>query len=354
MDWLPDGVSLRMATADEIADASLQRFDYTKLTAINTCPTWGILRYSMHKAMPGGGRAMALEAGKTLHEAFAALRLAQLGYVQGYKAHMDYQGERQFGEDRWRYIRDTENPADVSITIRNMALEALNTANYVDDPFDKRRTFVNLETSLLYYIQRWDAQRYPIWLSNPDDPTTLTGVEIPFAVHVQFPDRPAFLYTGRIDGLHVNAPGDLIIGENKTASRLDDAWRLSFEMSHQVTGYCVTASLLSGMNVSRAQVTGLSIPLPRTMSDGLAIEQVRRYDYQKVRWLDWLHYTTGVHNTYVDDILNAPKFTHSCNRYFRPCSFIPFCCADEQEQRHILTELVDDEWSPLHDAKGTD
>lgn len=343
-----------MATPEEMVSNSLRKFDYTKLTAINTCPTWGILRYSMHKAMPGGGRAMALEAGKTLHECFAALRLAQLGFVQNMPEHMDYQGLKQFGEDRWNYIRAAVNPADASITMRNMALETLNTANYVDDPFDKRRTFVNLETALLFYIQRWDAKRYPIWVSDEANPEALVGVEIPFAVHVQFPDMDPFLYTGRIDGLHVNAPGDLIVGENKTASRLDDAWRMSFEMSHQVTGYCVTASLLSGMDVSRAQVTGLSIPLPRTMSDGLAIEQVRRYDYQKARWLDWLHYTVGVHNTYADDVVNAPKFTHSCNRYFRPCSFIPFCCGDEQEQRHIITEMVDDEWSPLHEAKGSD
>jgi hypothetical protein len=50
---------------------------------------------------------------------------------------------------------------------------------------------------------------------------------------------------------------------------------------------------------------------------------------------------------YADDPINAPKYTHSCNRYFKPCSFIAFCDNSEEEQRLILSEMVTDEWSPL-------
>ena len=70
-------VDARLATE---ADADLPAFDNTKLTAINQCPTWGIVRYGLHKTMSGGGRAMALEAGSACHEVFAALRLWQLLY----------------------------------------------------------------------------------------------------------------------------------------------------------------------------------------------------------------------------------------------------------------------------------
>ena len=69
----------RMATDD---DAHLPAYDHTKLSAINTCPTWGILRYSHHKCMPGSTRAMALEAGSAAHEAFAAVRLYQFNSYQ--------------------------------------------------------------------------------------------------------------------------------------------------------------------------------------------------------------------------------------------------------------------------------
>ena len=64
----------RMAT-DE--DKHLPTYDHTKLSAINTCPTWGILRYTHHKKMPGSSRAMALAAGSAAHDAFSAVRLYQ-------------------------------------------------------------------------------------------------------------------------------------------------------------------------------------------------------------------------------------------------------------------------------------
>ena len=41
------------------------------------------------------------------------------------------------------------------------------------------------------------------------------------------------------------------------------------------------------------------------------------------------------------------KTSLSCNRYFRPCSFIPFCDADPAEQQRIVDEMGYDEWSPL-------
>ena len=65
-------------TSMPVADRSLEAFDNTKWSAINTCPTWGITRYQMHLRMPGGGRALALEAGHALHEVFAFVRLATL------------------------------------------------------------------------------------------------------------------------------------------------------------------------------------------------------------------------------------------------------------------------------------
>lgn len=352
-----NSVQMELATA---ADMHLPSFDYTKLSAINMCPTWGIIRYTKHKSMPGSGRSMALEAGSALHECFGVVRLMQLGHVQKHMDHMNYQGVKQFGQARWDAITEvTARSVDVDAIIRNAALECLATANYVDDPFDKRRTFSNLEVSLMYYTQRWDYERYPVWVTNPDDPTSYVGVETPFAVKITaYGDvnkeqvLKQFLYTGRIDGLHVDRGDELLIEENKTASRLDDAWRMSFNMSHQVTGYTVAASLISGRNVSKGLIIGLTIPLPRTLSDGLAIEYVRRDDFMKSRWFDWLEYTIDIHDQYVNTPLSAPKHTHSCNRYFRPCSFIPICASDVTEQEDYYNSMETQEWSPLFEKAG--
>ena len=40
--------SFRLATEQDI---DLETYDHTKLSAINTCPTFGILRYQMHRTM---------------------------------------------------------------------------------------------------------------------------------------------------------------------------------------------------------------------------------------------------------------------------------------------------------------
>jgi hypothetical protein len=360
-------VSLSLATDADKAQLAHRAFDYTKLSAINMCPTWGIIRYTKHLAMPGGGRSMALEAGSAMHECFALVRLIQLGHpqAQNMREHMQHHGSRMFGDDRWGMILAGWNDQDLSVTLRNCALECLATAGYVDDPYDKRRTYVNLETALMYYTQRWDSARYPIWVRDVTDPESDVGVEIPFAIKVQpyaadgfsmFEEYalPPFLYTGRVDGLHLTAPGstELLVQENKTASRLDDAWRMSFDMSHQVTGYCVAGSLFSGTDIQRGLVLGLSLPLPRYAHEGLALESVRRLPFMKARWLQWLEYTVGIHDAYADDVLNAPRHTHSCNRYFRPCSMIPLCASDEVDQRDMLAQMVHEEWSPLHEKAG--
>ena len=47
------------------------------------------------------------------------------------------------------------------------------------------------------------------------------------------------------------------------------------------------------------------------------------------------------------DPINAPKYSHSCNRYFRPCPMIPMCYGDAEEQVKIRSEMIKDEWSPL-------
>jgi hypothetical protein len=356
---------LELATEHDLE--RLQKFDYTKLSAVNMCPTWGITRYSLHKAMPGGGRSMALEAGSAMHECFAAIRLVQLGHPEGQDLYnlMCYHGSRMFGADRWAMMLGGWNSGDITSATKSVALECLASAGYVDDPFDKRRTYINLETALLYYIQRWDHKRYPIWVRDITDTISDVGIEIPFAVKITCMGDQSlvkygvvvekeFIYTGRIDGLHLTGPdsNECMIQENKTAARLDDAWRMSFDMSHQVTGYAVAASLFSNTYIKRGLVIGLSIPLPKYAHEGMAMESVKREDFMKARWLDWMHYTVSVHDKYKDDVLNAPQHTHSCNRYFRPCSLIPFCASDDTERADILNQMVEEEWSPLAEKAG--
>lgn len=333
----------------------IEAFDHTKLSAVNTCPTWGITRYGMHKTMPKvreNARSMALEAGQAAHDAFAAIRLASLQSV--HPDHAEQHAVRIFGRDRGGTLLSIIRRADtIESAIRAVGVEALITSGFTDDPFDKRRTIANLEASICAYSASYDSDRWPVWVASERDPNQPVGIEQPFAVLMTFllhsGEQIQLRLTGKVDGLHWNrTPGtEIILHDNKTGGRLDDAWAKSFDISHQVTGYVVAGSLFCGMPIRRAVIRGVQLPLPRLLINGLHDIWVTREEHHRERWIAWLLHTYSVYQQYRDDPVNAPKYSHSCNRYFRPCPLIPFCNADDAEQQQILSELVTDQWSPL-------
>jgi hypothetical protein len=333
-----------------------ESFDYTKLTAVNVCPTWGIIRYGLHKTMPKvyeGSRSMALEAGKAAHDAFAAVRIAQLWRV--HPDHARHHVLRIYGKDRGESILAViRNASSIEQSIRHAGLEALSTSGFVDDPYDRRRTVANLEASVSAYTASYDYDRWPVWVAEGSDPTSAVGIEQPFTVLTTFLKKDGQIVeirnTGKIDGIHWHREvgGELLVHENKTGGRLDEAWAKSFDISHQVTGYIVAGMLLSGVSITRAVVRGVQLPLPKMIINGLVDQWVTRTDEHRHRWLEWMLHTVDTYYAYKDTPLSAPKYSHSCSRYFRPCPFIPLCYADDSEQKHMLkTEMVVDEWSPL-------
>lgn len=346
--------SFRMASAD---DAHLPTYDNTKLQALNTCPTWGVLRYGMHKVVAHPGRAMALECGHAMHEVFAWVRLCtlakQIDDTIMSRVAFAHHGNRMFGVDRFVQIMDNvQESGDHLGYVKSGAIAVLNTSGFYDDPRDKRRTLTNMEEASLVYIDRWRWDQ-PVWMRDHDDPLGDVGIEIPFDMVVGLNDYQ-FRLTGRIDGIHDHFDG-VRLHENKTAARLNDAWQNSFHMSSQITGYCIAASTFTGRMVTRADVIGISIPMPKTYEYGGYIRDTySRHDYHFERWISWLDHTITMALLYENNPYDAPKYTHSCNRYFRPCSFIPFCDSSDQEQREMVAEMVTDEWSPLNKVEELD
>lgn len=304
------------------------------------------------------GRALALEAGHAMHEVFAFVRLVSL--MSWYedrgkdKTFTDkvwtYHGTRLFGMERLTHITDAIREAeDVSDVCKRGAIAVLDTSGFYDDPRDRRRTLNNMEECAYAYINRWRWD-HPVWVRTVDDPTSDVGIEIPFDLVVDISGLHMLRYrlTGRLDGLHYDGLGRLTVHDNKTASRLGDAWTMAQEVSHQYTGYCVAASVFTQQVVARCDVLGLALPLPKTYDyGGFARESMAREDHHIKRWIDWMVHTIQMAMAYDGDPYAAPKYTHSCNRYFRPCMFIPFCYADDEEQHRIVGELEHNEWSPL-------
>ena len=368
-------VQFRLATPD---DAHLPAFDNTKLVAINTCPFWGIVRYGLHKVMNSANRAMALEAGGAAHEVYAAIRLWTLR--KSAPGHFEHHGVRLFGQENFAKMKEhLQSREDEQTQLINFAIEALYSSGFYDDPDDKRRTLTNIEQGCITYIDRMDFTP-PVWIQDITNPARLVGIEVPFDIVVSFdipvpyklteinylsPDYEVDVSTapqvtkqvrfiGRIDGIHAHENNELRIHENKTASRLNDAWRQSFYMLHQITGYCIAASLITGRTIEKAKILGMQIPQPTgSRQDGISADTVTREPHMLERWVSWFYHTVSLYEKYIDDPTSAPKYTHSCNRFFRPCSFIPLCYSDDEEHRQIIDEMDTDAWSPLtSEAQG--
>ena len=352
-------LDMRMATDD---DSHLPAYDHTKLSAVNTCPTWGILRYKMHKAMPNSARAMALEAGSASHEAFSAVRLYQYKAFQAknkvQQDNVDFHGEILFKGGRYQRMYDilSDGATHRTNTI-NFAIEAVESCGFYDDLSDGRRTLSNIEEALIAYIDAYDMERYPLWIRDKSDPETDVGIEIPYnivcTIGYQINDGAEQVcqarFTGKLDGLHYNKD-ELIIIEEKTGARLDDSWLSQWVLSHQITGYCLAATTFTGLPCNHALVSGMRIPIGKVPAEGIRREYVPRTPLMFEKWANWFVTTIATIDQYKDNVVDAPMYTHSCNRYFRSCSFLPFCACDTvEEKEHIITEMVDDEWDVLNE-----
>ena len=299
-------LDMRMATPE---DQHLDTYDHTKLSNINTCPTWGILRYSQHKRMPGTSRAIALEAGSAAHEGFAATRWYQYWKFQCSNATQEanamLHGHRLFGADRFKKMFDciSKTAADRTNSI-NFTLEALETSDFYDDIGDRKRTISNIAEALIAYVDAYDMQRYPIWVRDKDDPRTDIGIEITFdiVVDIVYTDEETYKssqeweyplkkklkarFTGKLDGLHWNKK-NLMIQEEKTGARLDDAWLAQWVTSHQITGYCLASTTFTGLDCSQALVGGMRIPIGKYPSEGIRRETVNRNPMLYEKWANW-------------------------------------------------------------------
>ena len=94
----------------------------------------------------------------------------------------------------------------------------------------------------------------------------------------------------------------------------------------------------------------MRIPIGKIPAEGIRREQVHRSPIMFEKWANWFVTSIEMEQRWINDILSAPMHTHSCNRYFRSCSFLPLCAADTiEEKQEILNEMEIEEWSPLHD-----
>lgn len=264
-----------------------------------------------------------------MHEVFAGVRLWQLMMKQGLKRHAKVNGERLFGRTRWAsIIEQTDWELDDREQLLQFAFHVLHSGGFFDDPSDDIRTISNMEMATIVYVdeQLPKMDNWPIWVADKKDPNGLVGVEQVFDIVLYYEDGRAIRFAGTIDGLvlDLHRGARPTLDENKTASRLDDGWIMSFDMSHQVTGYLAACSAYFGFGVAHARIQGLKIK-PSHRGDDKYVKVVSRTPDAVRAWASWFRHTVELFEAYKDDWEHAPRYTHSCNRYFRPCSLVQFC-----------------------------
>lgn len=331
-------VSLRLATA---ADQHLPYYSHSIMEAIATCPKWGIIRYRHRKYYRSNYRAMALEAGSIMHDVFAAFRLWQLLRHQNLPEHFEFHGKRLFGSNRM--FNAWEDQGGGENELFNFLFNILNSGDFYDDPDDKTRTLSNMEESIIYYVRHMlpTVGTNPVWVADEKDATALVGIEIPFDMVVNEELR----MIGTIDGI-AQKIGYIRPEENKTASRLDEAWRRAWEVKAQVTGYKLAAQLVTGQPAKdETRIIGIKLKQTRSHEDFLDFIEYR--DEEAI--VDWIRTLYFIHSTclaYEQEPLSAPMFTHSCNRYFRPCGFVDLCAASPSDQEDIFESMEETPLSP--------
>jgi len=329
---------------DEFNDADW--FDYSGLTDYSTCLTNGILKQHLRKTFrdPNGRRQMALEAGSAAHEVFAARRVYQLKEA-GLDDHFLYHGLQLFGEARFNGMLEFADDA------QSFSLEALYNSGFTDDPDDKRRTTGNIEEACIIYMQSYNYEEFPVWVADRRMPTADVGIECSVDMVVEFHFADNIIKSrviGKVDGIHTNQQGELVLNENKTAGRLDMAWQQSFSMSHQLSVYALAMTTRLKQPVELVDVYGLALPTPRSGSLGgfIRIPELRSEKHH-TDFLIWLLHNRQMRDFYGDNVAYAPRSTNACNRYFSTCEFMPYCGAADYDRDDVLEQMGTNEWNPL-------
>jgi hypothetical protein len=371
-------INVRLATPE---DKHLPAFDNTKLVALDTCTRWGILTYQMHKVWPGSKKSQALSAGVCLHEAFSAIRLWQLYWYdlgprsETTDAILDNQGKRIFGSHRWLNFLQECFATNTREALVDFVYQVLHTSDYDEDPADKKRSMSAIEESALNYINKYQFTACPIWVRDKNDPNTDVGIEIAFELVIEFtykaypPEEPhfekrkCFRFTGKLDGLYIDpsitnadlSKGALVVEDDKTTSRITDNWSEGYQLDTQTVGYMLAAKVFTNQDCSHFRIKKVSLPVPaKSTHGGISVYRSSKPDYMFTQWFDWFYNLADTAKVYEDRPIEAPISPHSCIRYFKPCSMLPFCVLSKPEQVEAIPQFETYEWNVLEGAEDSE
>ena len=344
--------SVRPTNLDEM---HLPYVTSSMVEAIVTCPRWGIVHSVLNKRFTTNYRQLALEAGSLMHEIFAVFNLHQIATEQKLVDHAVYHGEQLFPQGRFvafefKQYLNSDIPSQRQL--EKLVYKVIGTSDYYDDPNDKNRTLANLEHCGVqlaeYYLMNHSA--FPIWISDENNPEKEIGIEksVDVIFNVTFDNgyQKYLRFIGLLDVLYRRDNGPVKFGEYKTTSSMNDGWMEQFRTRHQQTAYFGALHAYFDNVSEEIIMTGSTIPVRKTTVSVQHFEIERNFDQVK-EFLKTALFAMDQIEQFKSDPLATPMFTHSCNRYFRPCSLMDLCTAAPEDQLILLDQMqVTTELSP--------
>jgi hypothetical protein len=360
-------------TTDAEFNAKMPYLTSSLVEAVNTCPRWGIIHSVLGKRFVTGYRQMALEAGSLMHDVFACLNFLHIGVFRELPDHMHFHASSLFGKQRWDFMwKEATKKHEGVVTVNDVQVferlifASISTSEYCDDPNDRTRTLANLEHCAMELMQYWlmNLVRLPIYVEDRNDCTKRIGVEIsldcvfelgvnapiylpgedgkPIATgDTRFVCEKLVRCIGLADVVYQNEEtGAISLGEYKTAAMMNDAWRLAFDTRHQITLYNALLQAYFGRQQDfNTILIGSAIPV-RSTSAPIQHFTVPRDQENVHELINTYAFSQELITRYKDAPLTTPMFTHSCNRYFRPCSMLDLCTAAKEDQ-HVMLENME-------------
>lgn len=358
-DYKPDFYSIRLTTDEEFKN-KMPYITSSMMEAMATCPRWGVIHSVHNRRFVTGYRQMALEAGSLMHDVLCMLNLLHIGYHRNLPDHMHFHGEVNFNTEenpnRWKQIFTSivkDFDLDDTLSIERPVFETIATSNFYDDPNDRNRTVSNLELCAMELLNYWRSSLIdlPIYVADEKDPTKPIGIEMSLDAVFEFPvtSIERLAYPGVSTKLRAIGLADVVyqnpdtkkvtLGEYKTASNMNDAWRMAFDTRHQQTLYNALLQAYFGYQRDFSTILiGSAIPVRTTAMPVQHFPVYRDQDHIKDMLNTYIHLNHQIEEN-KDNPTNAPMYTHSCNRYFRPCSLIDLC-SSTCEDREIIFEQM--------------
>lgn len=189
-------------------------------------------------------------------------------------------------------------------------------------PRGSKKTRACMEGALVYYFVHFPLGRDLTPVTMPDG---ALGIELHFAwpTNVLHPQTATPIpYEGRIDFLAADAEGDIWVVDEKTTSRIGDAWANQWYLDAGQTGYVEWARRIFGERVRGSRIRGIGCAGAEYTKCECIVAipawETTRWRAQMQsdlkRWRD-MHVAEQ-----YDRVLD-----HACALYNSPCEFLPRC-----------------------------